>query len=86
MSRRSFDEGVREADEARAELYTTLGQLRERLDYAHRLDVALERAKLRVAKQREENPVGFAIGIMSVAAAAGFAVWGIARLITRAFD
>ena len=41
---RDRDAGVREADQARAELYETLAQLRDRLDYAQRIDDAMDRA------------------------------------------
>lgn len=79
------DPGVAAADLARAELYDTLGQLRDRLDYAQRVDDAVERAKRRMAAEKRENPVGFAIGIAAAAAAAGLAVWGASRLIAKAF-
>jgi len=78
--------GVQKAQSARAELYDTLGQLRERLDYAKRIDNAMERAKQRVSDFGRENPVGFASGVAGVAIAAGLAVWGATRLVLRAFD
>ncbi|MGK0715264.1 DUF3618 domain-containing protein [Leucobacter sp. W1153] len=78
--------GVQTAQLARAELYDTLGQLRERLDYAQRIDDKLARTKQRIADVSQENPGGFAAGVAGVAIAAGFAVWGAARLVLRAFD
>lgn len=86
MSPSKLDPGVLEAQQARAELYETLGQLRERLDYAHRIDVATSRAKARIIDLKTRKPVVFAIGVASVAAAVGLTVWGVARAISRACD
>lgn len=83
MSESKQQPGVTEADAARAELYTTLGQLRDRLDYAQRIDDATERAAHRIAETRRENPIGFALGAAAVAAAAGLIVWGVARRFLR---
>lgn len=83
---RDRDAGVREADLARAELYETLAQLRDRLDYAQRIDDAMDRAGDRLRAEQRENPVGFAIGVAIVAGAVGVAVWGAARFVMRAFD
>ena len=80
------DPGVLEAQRARAELYDTRGLLRERLDYAQRIDDSLERTRRRIARGRRENPLGFAAGVVAVAAVAGLAVWGIASRIARALD
>lgn len=85
MNERRTHPGVVTAQHARAELYDTLGQLRERLDYAQRIDDGLDRAKHRIAAERRENPVGFAIGAVAVAAAVGVAAWGATKLIRRAF-
>jgi len=78
-------DGVAAADRARAELYDTLGQLRERLDYAQRIDDAVDRASRRIAETKRENPLGFAVGVAVAAIAVGGAVWGVSRLISRAF-
>ena len=86
MSGNQAEAGVREADRARAELYDTLGQLRDRLDYAQRVDDAMDRAKVRIAEKKRENPLGFAIGVAAVAGTVGVAVWGIARRVIRAFE
>jgi len=80
-----IDPGVGEAQRARAELYDTLGQLRERLDYAQRIDDSLSRLKHRVSAERRENPVGFAIGVTAASAVVGLAAWGVSTLIRRAF-
>ncbi|MGI8392271.1 DUF3618 domain-containing protein [Leucobacter sp. W1038] len=78
--------GVQKAQLARAELYDTLGQLRGRLDYAQRIDDTIARAKQRVADVGNENPLAFAAGVAGAAVAAGLTVWGVARLVMRAFD
>lgn len=83
MSPKLPDPGIAEAARARAELYDTLGQLRERLDYAQRIDDSIARASHRIAEEKRENPLGFAVGAIAVAAVAGVAVWGIARAVLR---
>lgn len=86
MTEREVDPGVAAADRARQELYDTLGQLRDRLDYAQRIDDTVDRAARRIAAEKRENPLGFAIGVAVVAGAVGVAVWGVARKVLRAFD
>ncbi|NLA64634.1 MAG: DUF3618 domain-containing protein [Leucobacter sp.] len=78
--------GVAQANRARAELYDTLGQLRDRLDYAQRIDDSLDRAKHRIAEEKRDNPVVFAAAVAGVAAACGLAVWGIARKVMSVFE
>lgn len=75
--------GVEQASRARAELHETLSQLRDRLDYAQRIDDSLDRAKHRIAAEKRDNPVGFAIVAIGVAAVCGLTVWGIARALTK---
>ncbi|MBK0417505.1 DUF3618 domain-containing protein [Leucobacter sp. CSA1] len=75
--------GTAEAALARAELYDTLGQLRDRLNYAQRVDDALDRAKVRVQAARRRNPVGFAAGVVAAAALTGTVVWGVARGVAK---
>lgn len=84
MSASRIDPGVSAAQQARDELYQTLGQLRERLDYAQRIDDAVARASHRISAERRENPIGFAIGVAAAAAVVGVAAWGVARLVRRA--
>lgn len=79
-------EGVRVAQQARAELYDTLGQLRERLDYAQRIDDRLARTRQQIAAARHERPMAFAVGVIGVAVTAGLVVWGAARRVVRAFE
>lgn len=86
MTERQPDAGITDAQRAREELYDTLGQLRDRLDYAQRIDDAVDRTTRRIAAEKRENPVGFAAGVAVVAGAVGLAAWGLARLVMRAFD
>ncbi|PRI12430.1 hypothetical protein [Leucobacter massiliensis] len=83
MSAEERRQGVAAAASARAELYDTLGQLKDRLNYAQRVDDALAEARLRIAEEKRRNPLAFAAGVTGVAAAAGLAVWGVASLIAR---
>jgi len=86
MNTKTPHPGVVEAERARTELYDTLGQLRERLDYAKRIDIATERMRRRIARGKHENPLLFAAGVAGVAATVGLAVWGIARKVARSFE
>lgn len=79
------ERGVAQAQVARAELYDTLGQLRNRLDYAQRIDDATERLMDRATEQKRERPLVFAAGVVAVAAVAGTVVWAVARGIARNF-
>ena len=78
-------QGITEADNARAELYDTLAQLRVRLDYAQRIDDSMARARTRIAAEKRENPLLFAAGVASVAVAGGLAAWAITRKVIRVF-
>ena len=71
--------GLAEADVARAELYATLGQLSDRLNYAKRIDEATERVGIKLRTEREERPAVFFAGVVAVAATAGVIVWAIAK-------
>lgn len=77
--------GIADAAIARAELYDTLGQLRDRLNYAKRIDDATARLADRVEEERRERPLVFAAGAAAVAAAAGGIVWAIARGVSKRF-
>lgn len=77
------DLGVAEATAARDDLYETLSQLRDRLNYAQRVDNAVDKAKLRIVETRRSRPVVFVAGCIGVAAVAGVVVWGVARGISR---
>lgn len=78
--------GVDAANQAREELYDTLSKLRDRLDYAARIDRSVERTKQRIAEGKRENPAMFVAGVVGVAAVCGIAVWGIARQVIRVFS
>lgn len=86
MSAADREAGITAAKQARVELYDTLGQLRERLDYAKRFDNAMDRAGRRIAREKRENPIGFTAGVVAVASVAGLAVWGVVRLIARGVE
>lgn len=86
MTKQDPRAGVSEAALARAELYDTLGKLKDRLNYAQRVDNAVDRAKLRLSEQQREEPVKFVALVSAVAAGAGLAAWGIARVIARRFE
>ena len=77
--------GVAAAERARHELYDTLGQLKDRLNYAQRVDDAVADAKQRMAEQKRDNPAGFAAGVAGAAVLVGVAVWGIASRVARRF-
>jgi len=86
MSGEERQAGIAQAAKARTELYDTLAQLRDRLDYAQRVDDSIARAKRRIAAEKRENPLGFAAAAIGVAAVGGLVVWGIARRVARAFE
>lgn len=76
-------QGIADAENARDELYGTLAQLKERLNYAKRFDQAAERAEVRVQIVREERPLVFIAGVVAVAAVAGTVVWAVASRVAR---
>lgn len=83
MSAEEKQQGVQDAALARAELYNTLGQLKDRLNYAKRVDDAIDDAKRCVIEQKRRNPLAFAAGVAGVATAAGLVVWGVASAVAR---
>lgn len=83
MSSNEKQQGMADAALARAELYGTLSQLKVQLNYAQRVDDAVADAKLRIAEEKQRNPLAFAAGVAGVAAAAGAAVWGIASIVAK---
>ncbi|MCW2289478.1 DUF3618 domain-containing protein [Leucobacter luti] len=85
MSAKDREQGVAEAQHARAELYDTLSQLQNRLNYAQRIDDSVADAKRRIAEEKEQNPLRFIAGVAGVAAVAGLVVWGIARSVAKRF-
>ncbi|MFA5607669.1 MAG: DUF3618 domain-containing protein [Leucobacter sp.] len=79
-------QGIADAARARAELYDTLGQLQERLNYAQRVDDAVDEARERVATAKRERPGAFFAGVAGVSLAAGLVAWGVASAILRRFN
>ncbi|MFV0434576.1 MAG: DUF3618 domain-containing protein [Leucobacter sp.] len=86
MSAEEKQRGIVAAQKARTELYDTLSQLKDRLNYARRVDDAVAAAKSRIAQQKRSNPAAFAAGVVGVAAAAGLAVWGVASTVAKRFQ
>ena len=86
MKAEEMAQGITEADRARAELYDSLAQLRDRLDFAQRIDDGLGRARSRIAAEKREKPLLFAAGVAAVAVTGGLAVWAIAKKVIRVFD
>ncbi len=86
MNEHHEDAGIAAAERARIELYDTLAQLRDRLDYAQRIDDSVARTKRRLAQEQRDNPLLFGAAVIGVAAAAGVAVWAVANKVMRAFD
>lgn len=83
-----MNEGARqsidEAQAARSELYATLNQLSDRLNYAKRVDEAVDRAEQRIRANRERNPVAFALVVTGAAVTVGLLVWaGASKLVSR---
>lgn len=85
MSAEEKLKGVADAKLARAELYSTLTQLKDRLNYAQRVDNAVAEAKRRITEEKRSNPLGFAAGVAGVASIAGLAAWGIASAVAKRF-
>ena len=83
MNREEQRRGVAAAAQARSELYDTLGQLEDRLNYAKRVDDAVADAKDRLRTQKREHPAAFFAGVAGVAVMAGLVVWGVASAIAR---
>lgn len=84
-TQRARAQGVADAQLARKELYGTLGQLQERLNYAKRVDDATERFIGRLEAERRERPLVFVAGAAVAAIAVGAAVWVVARGVARRF-
>lgn len=77
-------EGLRAAEEARSELYDTLTQLSDRLNYAKRFDAAVDRTQVRLKEEQKENPLGFALAVAGVAVAVGLVTWTVAsKIVTK---
>lgn len=80
------EQGIAAATQAREELYGTLAQLKEQLNYAKRFDRAVDRAKARIAETKKSSPLVFAAGVAATATAAGLVVWGVTMKVIDLFD
>ncbi|QZY50974.1 DUF3618 domain-containing protein [Leucobacter tenebrionis] len=78
--------GVAEAAQARAELYETLALLKDRLNYAQRVDDAIDDFKHRAAEQKRRNPLAFAAGVAGAAAIVGLGVWTVTSAVIKRFQ
>lgn len=83
MTPNEKQQGIADAAKARAELYGTLSQLKDRLNYAQRIDDAVDDARHKIAEQKRQNPVAFVVGVAGAAAVAGAIVWGIASVVAK---
>lgn len=83
MNQQERAAGVAEAQTARAELYDTLSLLTDRLNYAQRIDNAVDRTKARFSRLRSEKPVEAVALVAGAAVTAGVVVWAIAAGLTR---
>lgn len=86
MNAHEKQQGVVQAAQARAELYDTLAQLKDRLNYAQRVDDAVDDVKHRISEQKRRNPLAFAAGVAGAAVIAGVAVWTVASAVIRRFE
>lgn len=86
MTEQAQDPGVTQAQRARVELYDTLAQLRDRLDYAQRIDDSVARTKRRIRAEKRENPGVFVAAVAGTALACGLAVWAVTSKVMRAFE
>lgn len=83
MTPNDKQQGVAAAQQARVELYSTLSQLKDRLNYAQRIDSAVDDARAKIADQKRKNPVAFVAGVVGAAAVAGAIVWGVASAAAK---
>lgn len=83
MNADQHQQGVADAAQARAELYDTLGQLTHQLNYARRIDEALDSAKRRVVEAKRTRPVAFVSAVAGVATVVGLGVWGVVRAVSK---
>lgn len=70
-------------EKARAELKAALAAIEEKSNVPKRLAKATDRGVTKARRFYRRNPTGAIVGAVSVAAAAGLAVWGLVRIYTR---
>lgn len=83
MSSEEKQRGIADAAVARAELYDTLSQLKDRLNYAQRVDDAVDDVKQRIVEQKRRNPLAFVAGVAGAAVVMGVVVWGVATTVAK---
>ncbi|MBP1326665.1 hypothetical protein JOF28_001897 [Leucobacter exalbidus] len=83
MNAEQKQRGIADAARARDELYGTLGQLTHQLNYARRIDEAIDEAKIRVGEMKRTRPVAFVAGVACAAAVVGLGVWGVVRAVSK---
>lgn len=83
MTPNERQQGIADAAKARQELYGTLSQLKDSLNYAQRIDDAVDDARVRIAEQKRRHPVAFLLGVAGAAVVAGAVVWGVATAVTK---
>lgn len=70
-------------ESARAELKAALAAIEVKANVPRRASEAVERTVQDVRSQAQQNPGIAAAAVAGIAAAVGFAVWGIVRAYTR---
>lgn len=83
MTPNERQQGIADAAKARQELYGTLSQLKDSLNYAQRIDDAVEDARLKIVDQKRRHPVAFFVGVAGAAVVVGAVAWGIATAVTK---
>ena len=83
MTPNEQQQGISDAARARQELYGTLSLLKDRLNYAQRIDDAVDGARLRIVEQKRRNPAAFVVGVAGAAVVAGAIVWGVVSAVTK---
>ncbi|MBG6237489.1 hypothetical protein IWX78_000432 [Mycetocola sp. CAN_C7] len=70
-------------EQARAELASTLNAIEDKLNVPRKVNRAIARGKVTVARLQRDNPAALAAGIAAVAVTAGAAAWAITRALVR---
>lgn len=75
--------GVAAAQQAHAELHSTLNQLAYKLDYPARIDAAVDRGKARVQETRRRNPALFFAVVGAASVVAGLATAAVVSAVIK---